>query len=338
MESKDNLITLPDDISLYPYQIDSLNRQIKDFIALNKESDSYEIKRCPKCGSTTARFVKAGFSNFGNSGKFQQLYKCSECHKRFTKNNGQLTWYSQQDSSKWNALIKATNAGASLKETAAELDVSEYTAFRMRHKYLHFLESFTDEIILSDEIELDEKYVSESHKGKKIEGIKGKKRGIPSTKRGLSDEKVCIASGVKRQSGCFLKSFNKGNPSSEDLKNLENNIKEGSFVWTDGKTSYNRLLEDKHCPSRKLKDHTTYNCVDHLNNVNCLHSLIEQWYAKARGVATKYINRYCALWSIRYIFRDCDSQETLLKLIAMFRNKNQYFLVRQVTTEDLCLI
>ncbi len=338
MENKDSLITLPEDVSLYPYQIDSLNRQIRDFIALNKESDCYEIKRCPKCGSTTARFVKAGFSNYGNSGKSQQLYKCSACHKRFTKNNGQLTWYSQQDSSKWNALIQATNAGASLKETAAELDISEYTAFRMRHKYLHFLASFTDEIVLSDEVELDEKYVSESHKGKKIAGVKGKKRGTPATKRGLSNEKVCIASGVKRQGGCFLKSFNKGNPSSEDLKNLENNIKEGSFVWVDGKTAYNKLLEDKHCPSRVLKDHTTYNCVDHLNNINCLHNLIEQWYAKARGIATKYINRYCALWSIRYMFRDCDSQETLLKIIAMLREKIQHFLVRQVTTEDLCLI
>lgn len=314
MENKDGLITLPEDVSLYPYQIDSLNRRIRDFIALNKESDCYEIKRCPKCGSTTARFVKAGFSNYGNSGK------------------------SQQDSSKWNALIQATNAGASLKETAAELDISEYTAFRMRHKYLHFLASFTDEIVLSDEVELDEKYVSESHKGKKIAGVKGKKRGTPATKRGLSNEKVCIASGVKRQGGCFLKSFNKGNPSSEDLKNLENNIKEGSFVWADGKTAYNKLLEDKHCPSRVLKDHTTYNCVDHLNNINCLHNLIEQWYAKARGIAAKYINRYCALWSIRYMFRDCDSQETLLKIIAMLREKIQHFLVRQVTTEDLCLI
>lgn len=142
----------------------------------------------------------------------------------------------------------------------------------------------------------------------------------------------------KDKGGCFLKSFNKGNPSSEDLKNLENNIKEGSFVWVDGKTAYNKLLEDKHCPSRVLKDHTTYNCVDHLNNINCLHNLIEQWYAKARGIATKYINRYCALWSIRYMFRDCDSQETLLKIIAMLREKIQHFLVRQVTTEDLCLI
>ena len=91
MESKNNLITLPDDVSLYPYQIDSLNRQLIDFLALNKASDDYEIKRCPKYGSTTATFTKAGFTNFGKNGKSKQLYKCFACCKRFVKDNGQLT-------------------------------------------------------------------------------------------------------------------------------------------------------------------------------------------------------------------------------------------------------
>lgn len=95
-----DMITLPDNVSLYPYQIDSLNRQLIDFLALNKASNDYEIKRCPKCGSTTATFTKAGFTNFGKKGKSKLLYKCSECRKRFVKDNGQLTWYSQQDSSK----------------------------------------------------------------------------------------------------------------------------------------------------------------------------------------------------------------------------------------------
>ena len=86
-----DMITLPDDVSLYPYQIDSLNRQLIDFLALNKASDDYEIKRCPKYGSTTATFTKAGFTNFGKNGKSKQLYKCFACCKRFVKDNGQLT-------------------------------------------------------------------------------------------------------------------------------------------------------------------------------------------------------------------------------------------------------
>lgn len=333
-----DMITLPDDLTLYPYQIDTLNRQIKNFIALNHAYNDYEITVCPKCGSTTASFIKAGFTNYGKNGRSKQMYRCSECGKRFVKDNGQLSWYSQQDSSKWAALIIATNNGVSLEQIAAEIDVTVTTAFHMRHKYLHFIKTLADEAVLSNEVELDEKYVQESHKGTKIEGVKGRKRGAPAKKRGLSNEQVCISSGVQRQGTSFLKCFNRGNPSSDDLTGLEPNLKDGSFVWTDGKTSYRKVLEDRHCSTRVVKDHTTYNAVDHLNNVNYLHSMIEKWYEKARGVATKYINRYCALWSLMYIFRDCDKQETLLKVLSALRGKTQYFRIRQISREDMCLI
>ena len=51
------------------------------------------------------------------------------CHKRFTYDNGQLTHYSHQDESKW--------------------------------------EQLTVDTVVSGEIELDEKYVLNSHKGEK---------------------------------------------------------------------------------------------------------------------------------------------------------------------------
>ena len=41
---------------------------------------------------------------------------------------------------KWNDLIIETQNGNSLLHTAAKIDVHKSTAFRMRHKYLHFIE------------------------------------------------------------------------------------------------------------------------------------------------------------------------------------------------------
>ena len=39
---------------------------------------------------------------------------------------------------------------------------------------------------------MDEKYTPYNHKGTKIDGVEPKHRGTPATKRGLSNQQVCI--------------------------------------------------------------------------------------------------------------------------------------------------
>lgn len=68
------------------------------------------------------------------------MLKCNACNKRFVCDHGQLTFYSHQRQAKWNALIVETHNGNSIFKTAAKINVNESTAFRMRHKYLHFIE------------------------------------------------------------------------------------------------------------------------------------------------------------------------------------------------------
>ena len=65
---------------------------------------------------------------------------------------------------------------------------------------------------ISDQAELDEKYVVKSHKGEKIEHVAGKKRGTPSSKRGISNDQVCLLAGVQRGGGSYLRSFNMARP------------------------------------------------------------------------------------------------------------------------------
>ena len=47
-----------------------------------------------------------------------------------------------------------------------------------------------------------------------------------------------------------------------------------------------------------LVGHESYNKVFHLNTVNSLHSRFKEMMRKFRGVATKYLNRYAALFSL----------------------------------------
>lgn len=120
---------------LMDYQIQKISYQIKDYIQLNEELDQYHFDVCPKCGKVHPRLTKGGFSNSG-----KQMLRCQDCGKRFVVDRGQLTFYSHQSSAQWNDLITDTLDGKSLLHTAAKLDVHEITVFRMRHKFMKFLE------------------------------------------------------------------------------------------------------------------------------------------------------------------------------------------------------
>lgn len=220
--------------------------------------------------------VNPGFTKGGNANSGKPMLKCSCCHKRFTYDNGQLTHYSHQDESKW--------------------------------------EQLTVDTVVSGEIELDEKYVLNSHKGEKIDNLKPRQRGGAASKRGLSSEQICLPTAVQRNGTAVLKATDAAAPTSGDLMKLSDKIAESSMTWIDGKTAYNNLLSTKHCEIRAMKDHTTYTSIDHLNNVNAFHRLIEKWYKGYNGVASKYINIYAVLFTLVREYTGCDTQEILLSI------------------------
>ena len=72
---------------------------------------------------------------------------------------------------------------------------------------------------------------------------------------------------------------------------------EVSFLFND---------DSKKCKVVYLKGHQSYNQVEHLNVVNHIHSIIKNKLAQYRGVATKYINRYTALFVCMRGFMEMD--------------------------------
>ena len=51
---------------------------------------------------------------------------------------------------------------------------------------------------VGNEVEMDEKYTPYNHKGTKIDGVEPKHRGTPATKRGLSNQQICIITAIQR--------------------------------------------------------------------------------------------------------------------------------------------
>lgn len=179
--------------------------------------------------------------------------------------------------------------------------------------------------MVGHEVEMDETYVTHCRKGRVVEGHPGKKRKTPATKRGLSDEKIYILTAVQRLGKCIARSLNVAKPSSMDAETFCECITDESYVWTDGLTSYVKPLKEKNCSNKVLESYHEYDSVNHLNNVNSFHSQIQEQYRVYRGVSSKYINRYNALFTLQREYMRMDSQEILLLIMKRLRKRVCYF-------------
>lgn len=328
MECKEQVQNLLKEV-LKKFQVEQIVKQIDEYEKINEEAENPVIKVCPKCGQVHPVLIKSGCTRNG-----KQLLRCKTCNKRFVSDSGQLTFYSHQDESAWISFIDDQLCGVDLNTSAYRLGVHISTAFRMRHKLLHALEMLTNKESVEDVVEMDEKYIAICHKGTLIKGVKPRKHGSNVGKAGLSNRQACIMTAVSRNGNAFIHAFNMGKPKETDGSMLCQHVSENSFCFTDGIKVYDKGLKKRHCDLKhlKLEDYTK---VDHLNNVNHLHSIIEKKIIGYRNIASKYINRYNALFMIQYKFRTLTPRERLLKVLALLRQQQDYFFIREIHTTDL---
>lgn len=279
---------------LSEYQLKQISQTAMRFLALNQELSEIEPDFCPCCGDQNAVFIRKGVQ----CGK--QRFQCKSCGKKFTYDSKQLTSNSHQPVESWVVVLEDTLSLTSLDSTAEKIGVCHSTAFHMRHKLLVYIE----EVVISSAplealIEADETYMIESQKGTKVTHRKPRRHGEPSGKRGLSNEQMCICVATDRNHHVIARCVNRAKPASEDIMNaLGEHIAEKSVLIFDGIKSYNCLAEQKKCEKVSLVGHESYNKVFHLNTVNSLHSRFKEMMRKFRGVSTKYLNRYAALFSL----------------------------------------
>lgn len=282
---------------LAEYQISRIQELLDSFVQEDKpEASAVEV--CPKCGKLHPHVIK---SDFAGSGK--QLYRCKDCGKRFTYDHGTVTWYSHQDPDKWKTLILDAFGGAGLDSSRRKLSVNIETTFNMRHRLMCMMEKELENEVLSGEVELDETFVGSSRKSLSREEDAGFGVFAQRTKRGLSMQKVCIASGVDASGNAFAHAYNCGHFGQTTAMNLSSHIADGCPVTTDDTASYDRLLREKGCFHKVCSDCTDHKSEVNLNRINSLHSLIKEFYRGYRGVASKYINRYVSLFSFAWKYR-----------------------------------
>ena len=266
---------------------------------------------CPVC-HTSSHVVRNGHKH----GKQTFLYRA--CEKSFVTASSTSLSGSHYSSDVWKAVLADTLMGVSLDNTRDRLDlqhirISHTSLFFMRHKIMLALEDL-QEISLAmveEVVEADETYVPESEKGTKFRPDakrKPRKRGTPASKRGLSDEQICICTAVQRKSGdLVVTSENRARPSTEDVVDIyTGHIKKGTLFLTDGRNVYPKLGKVLGLSVWNVKKET--GSFFNLNTVNNLHSFIKKRYYDYRGVAAKYLNRYNLVFRAAYRMRMSEDE------------------------------
>lgn len=279
---------------LSEYQVNQLGQIAMRYLTLNQELDEIKPEQCPICGDQNAKFIRKGIQ------RGKQRFLCKSCGRKFTYDTKQLTSNSQQPKESWIVVLEDTLSLTPIDDTAEKIGVCHSTAFRMRHKLLVYMEeAVSASAPLEALIEADEAYVPESQKGTRVTHRKPRKHGEGVSKRGLSNEQLCVCFATDRDHRAIARCVNRAKPSSEDLvRALAGHISKESVILCDGAAGYNLLAEKTECEKVALVGHESYNKVYHLNTVNSLHSRFKEMMRKFRGVATKYLNRYAALFTL----------------------------------------
>ena len=289
-----------------------LNLQEPSFV--NREISLNAPVACHECGSVA--IVKNGYTKLG-----RQRYRCKDCGKSFLINSDSLTHRSQYTLDTWVLYIKCMVSRMSVRKTAQVCEISYRTAFIWRHKILDTLGTLMNKTVLEGEIQADETYFALSFKGrdKSFMGLKGKKRGTPARKRGLSREKVCVVCGVDGGRNAFGQISSMGKPSWDKIKNVFNgHIGRGSTLVTDSFTAYRKSVKDfdvKHVsiPSGNHK-YGKY----HINLINAYHRGLKDFIDwDFKGVSTKYLNNYIVWFNLMFFAKKPEETEVELTNYAL---------------------
>jgi transposase-like protein len=284
-----------------------------------------ETPDCPHChGKNSVRNGKR---------RGDQRYLCRDCGKSFVRTTGTAMYRSHSGEAVWKQVIRDTVAGIPLDRTAADLGVGHETVFNMRHKVLFCLEQEKERhgVVLSGVLEADETYLLESLKGKTMPGgywREARKHKAVSVKQGISDEYICVCAAVERGGKAYSRATGRGISCKKGiLAAFLGKIKSDALMVCDGAKSYGVLEERQVCSTAAAGSEGFYK----INEVNGYHSFIKERNRCARGFATKYLNRYNALFS--QAFR--GSALLADEIYQMLADRGRYRTIAATRTEDL---
>ena len=254
---------------------------------------------CKKCGCI---FYKNGKTKTGI-----QKYICSVCKNTISETTDTIIHYSKLSFEIWSNVIDNLLNGFSIRRFAEENNISVLTSFRIRHKVLMALTTFIDNIKLSGEIQSDEKYFSINLKGTKpinMPRFSKKRTSTSSTYKGISHHKICVVSSIDEEDNLLLEITGLGRCTTEMLENsLGKKLKNAKSINADSASAYQKFCLDHNLNLNVVPSGFHSNGQINIAEINGVHSQLEVWLSKFRGVSTRHLQEYLNWFTYIFIMK-----------------------------------
>jgi transposase-like protein len=269
------------------------------------EGAAVEHLACPRC--------RSGQYHLHGCAHGLQRYRCAPCGKTFNALSG-TPLARLRHKSKWLRYSECVLDSRTVRAAAARVGVHKNTTFRWRHRFLT-LPKTDRPLRLAGIAEADEMYLLESEKGARKLERPPRKRGGAATKRGISDQQVCILVARDRTGKTLDFVTGKGPVTKKQLKRcLPPVIDKDALLVTDSNAAYRYFAREAGITHEavNLRAGVRVKGALHVQNVNAYHSRFRGWLNRFHGVATHYLPNYLG-WRWVLDAKRIGSPEALLK-------------------------
>lgn len=233
-----------------------------------------------------------------------QKYICSGCKTTSSETTNTIICHSKLSFDIWSNVIDNLLNGFSIRRIAEENNISVLTSFRIRHKVLYALKKFVENITLSGEIQSDEKYFSINLKGTKSNNMprySKKRTSTSSPYRGISHHKICVVSSIDENDNLLLKIVGLGRCTTDMLKEfLGKKLQNAKSINADSASAYQEFCKENNLILNAIPSGCHNNGIFNISEINGVHSQLETWLNKFKGVSTRHLQEYLD-WFV-YIF------------------------------------
>lgn len=260
---------------------------------------------CPRCRSE--------HYHLHGSAHGLQRYRCTACGKTFNALSG--TPLSRlRHKSKWLRYSDCVLRSMTVRAAATWVGVHRNTTFRWRHRFLT-LPKTDRPLRLGGIAEVDETYILESEKGARHLNRPPRKRGGAASKRGISDEQICVLVARDRSGKTLDFVTGNGPVTKQQLKRcLPPVIDQDTLLVSDSNASYRYFAKEAGITHQavNLRAGVRVKGAVHVQNVNAYHSRLRGWLERFHGVATHYLPNYLG-WRWVLDAKRIASPDALLK-------------------------
>lgn len=222
-----------------------------------------------------------------------QRYLCKTCERTFSALTG-TPLSNLHHKNKWLKYAQSMLRSETVRQAAVTTGIHRSTSFRWRHRILTLVKSDQPQR-LHGIIEADETYLLESEKGSRYMKREARKRGGSATKRGISDEQVCVLVARDRTGQTLDCVTGKGPVTKVQLRDtLSPVLDKDSLLVSDGNPTYQYFAHEITITHKaiNLSAGVRIRGAYHVQNVNAYHSRFKNWLNHFHGVATKYLPNY----------------------------------------------